>query len=62
MLFLSPILSDALRASGYPGVVLGCLCKKSGIDFTSIFPRSVSLDTVLLPLSRDKVEKTHLAK
>lgn len=62
VLLLSPILPDSLRASGYPGGVLVCLCKQSGIDFTSIFPRSISLDTVLLPLSRDKVEKTHLAR
>lgn len=58
-----PILPDSIRASGYPSVVLVCLKKvlKNGIDFIPIFLRNISLNTILLPLSWDKVEKTHLA-
>lgn len=58
-----PILPDSIRASGYPRVVLACCKKKSlknGIDFIPIFPRNISLNTILLALSWDKVEKTLL--
>lgn len=58
--FPSPILPISVRA-GYPGTLVS-LCEKFDIDFIPVFPRGIFLGTKLLPVSQDKVEKSHLAK